>query len=390
MAKRNAHGAGSIRQRPDGTWEARYTLGRDSGTGKQVRKSVYGKTQAEVRKKLAQVTVAVDEGTYTEPSKLTVGTWLDIWLDEYISNTVKPTTLHNYRKCCRTYLMPHLAAIKLSSLNAPTIQKMINGLQSGEDGRKGLAPKTIKNIYGVLHKALQQAVKLGFIRTNPADACDLPRITKKEIKPLDKEQISDFLNAIKGHEFETLYLVTLFTGIRQSECLGLCWRCVDFDKGVITINAQLVRDYANGGYYFDESTKSNKARQITPAKFIMTELKKHRVEQLKARMLVGGAWVDGDYVFTNELGEHLKHVTVYKGYKRIVAELGIPNSRYHDLRHSYAVAALHAGDDVKTVQENLGHHTAAFTLDQYGHVTEQMKQESANRMDMYFRGIKQG
>ncbi|MCL1883030.1 MAG: site-specific integrase [Defluviitaleaceae bacterium] len=278
----------------------------------------------------------------------------------------------------------------MSALNAPTIQKMINAFQSGENERKGLAPKTVKNIHGVLHKALQQAVELGFIRVNPADACKLPRITKKEIKPLDKEQISDFLDAIHRHEFETLYLFTLFTGARQSECIGLRWRCVDFEKGTIMINAQLLRDYANGGYYFDETTKNNKVRQITPAKFIMTALKKHRVEQMKARMLVGAAWAESDYVFTNELGEHLKHVTVYKGYKRIVKELGIPDARYHDLRHSYAVAALRAGDDVKTVQENLGHHTAAFTLDQYGHVTEAMKKESAARMDMYIRGIKKG
>ncbi|MCL1884731.1 MAG: hypothetical protein FWF81_13390 [Defluviitaleaceae bacterium] len=110
MAKRNAQGAGSIRQRADGTWEARYTLGRAPGTGKQVRKSVYGKTQKEVRQKLTQVTSEMDEGTYVEPSRLTVGAWLDTWLDEYISNTVKASTLHNYRKCCKTYLKPNLAA----------------------------------------------------------------------------------------------------------------------------------------------------------------------------------------------------------------------------------------------------------------------------------------
>ena len=114
------------------------------------------------------------------------------------------------------------------------------------------------------------------------------------------------------------------------------------------------------------------------------------VEQMKAKMLAGSAWIEGKYVFTNSLGEHLKHVTVYKGYKRIAQELGIPSSRYHDLRHSYAVSALQAGDDVKTVQDNLGHHTAAFTLDQYGHVTEAMKKESAARMDNFIKGILHG
>jgi integrase len=319
---------------------------------------------------------------------LTVGEWLDIWLSEYVTNSVKLSTLHTYKRKCERYIKPKLAAKKLNALNAPIIQKMVNELHKGDDGQELLSPKSIKSIHGILHKALQQAVKVGYIRTNPADACTLPRMVKKEIKPLDKTQISEFLDAIHGHEFEVLYLVTLFTGIRQSECIGLRWRCVDFTKGTLLINAQVLRDYENGGYYFQETTKNDKVRQITPASFVMKALKKHKVEQMKSRLLAGEAWVESDYVFTNALGEHLKHVTVYKGYKRIVKELGIPTARYHDLRHSYAVSALQAGDDVKTVQENLGHHTAAFTLDQYGHVTEQMKKESAARMDNFIREIK--
>jgi integrase len=163
---------------------------------------------------------------------------------------------------------------------------------------------------------------------------------------------------------------------------------VDFVRGAITINAQILRNYGNGGYYFQEATKNDKVRIITPASFVMKALKKHKVEQMKAQMLADPAWNESDFVFTNALGEHLKHVTVYKGYKRIMKELGIPGARYHDLRHSYAVSALQAGDDVKTVQENLGHHTAAFTLDVYGYVTEQMKKESAARMDMFINSIK--
>ena len=326
---------------------------------------------------MAQITVELDSGTFIEPSRLTVGEWLDMWLADYVKISVKLTTYQTYERKCRGNIKPHLAAVKLSALTAPAIQKMINRLN--ED----LSPKSVKCIHGILHKALQQAVSLGYIRANPADACKLPKLVKKEITPLDKEEISAFIDAVRGHEFETLYLVTLFTGVRQSEAIGLRWRCVDFETGRILINGQLLRDYAAGGYYFDESTKNNKSRHIAPAKFVMAALKKHKVEQMKARMLAGSAWIESDYVFTNESGEHLKHVTVYKGYKRIVSELGIPTARYHDLRHSYAVAAIRAGDDVKTVQENLGHHTAAFTLDQYGHVTENMKRESADRMDMY-------
>ena len=93
-------------------------------------------------------------------------------------------------------------------------------------------------------------------------------------------------------------------------------------------------------------------------------------------------------VFTNEIGGHLTHGTVYKNFKRIISDLGLPEARFHDLRHSYAVAALQSGDDVKTVQENLGHHTAAFTLDVYGHVSERMKQESAARMEGFIKSVK--
>ena len=157
---------------------------------------------------------------------------------------------------------------------------------------------------------------------------------------------------------------------------------------MVLINAQLLRDYANGGYYFTEDTKNDKHRIITPASFVMKALQHHKVKQAESCLLAGSAWVESDYVFTNPIGEHLKHPTVYKNYKRVVESLGIPTARYHDLRHSYAVAALRAGDDVKTVQENLGHHTAAFTLDQYGHVTEQMKKESSARMDIFINRVK--
>ena len=92
-------------------------------------------------------------------------------------------------------------------------------------------------------------------------------------------------------------------------------------------------------------------------------------------------------MFTDELGHHLKHQTVYLEFKKIVTEIGAPNARFHDLRHSFAVSSIRAGDDIKTVQENLGHATAAFTLDVYGHVAEKMKLESANRMEQFIRSV---
>jgi len=215
MPKRNAQGSGSIRQRKDGTWEARYTAGRDPGTGKQVQRSVYGKTQKEVRQKLTQATAALDTGTYTDPTRLTVGAWLDIWLQDY-NKEVKPRTLALYAGQCNYRIKPALGAVRLSELKPHTIQTFLN--QQGEASDKpALSPKSLKNIHGILHKALQQALDIGYISVNPANASKLPRIEKVEIKPFDNDQVALFLEAIKDHPFEGLFVVDLFTGMRQSD-----------------------------------------------------------------------------------------------------------------------------------------------------------------------------
>lgn len=383
---RAAQGAGTIRQRKDGRWEARYTVGRDPGTGKQVQRSVYGATQQEVRKKLAQLTAALDAGTYKEPCKMTVGQWLDIWAADYLGG-VKPFTVVSYTGHIKNHIKPALGSVKLEALNAHTIQAFYNSLGAEREGKPGLSPKTVKNVHGVLHKALQQAVKIGYLRFNPADACELPRAVRKELKPLDEEQSKAFLKAIQGHRYEMLYTVTLFTGMREGEALGLMWECVDFKKGTILINKQMQREKKKNGQYLLVPTKNGKSRTITPAPWVLKLLRTQRAKQAEQQLRAGPIWEDSGLVFANELGHHLAIHTVYKDFKQIAASIGCPDARFHDLRHSYAVAAIRSGDDIKTVQGNLGHATAAFTLDVYGHVTDQMKRESAARMESYIKDV---
>ena len=377
---RNTKGAGGIRQRPDGRWEARYTAGYDLRTGKQKRGSVYGKTKRECQTKLNKVLAELDSGTFFEPAKVTVGEWLDIWLNEYNAH-VKERTLILYRGQVEHRIKPNIGRMKLKSLNATHIQSLYNELLRGTPDTPALSAKSIKNIHGILHKALAQAVELGYIRFNPSDACKLPRVERKEVKPLDQEQARLFLRAIQGHPLETVFLVDLFTGLRQGEILGLQWHDIDFDSGTIHVQQQL---QLIKGEYKMTSLKNNKTRRITPAPAVMQALRKQRVKQQQWRLKAGELWVGSEFVFTNEIGEHLRRQTVYAAYKRVVRSIGIPDARFHDLRHTYAVNSLSAGDDVKTVQENLGHHTAAFTLDVYGHATEDMKKASADRMQRVF------
>ncbi|MDR1473542.1 MAG: site-specific integrase [Lactobacillales bacterium] len=357
-------------------------MGRDTGTGKQIQKSVYGKTQSEVLKKLKQIQVSIDNGSYSEPTSITVAGWMDIWLKEYLG-AVKPFTVRSYSDHTKNHIKPCLGAVHLQKLTAPAVQKFYN-----EKLNSGLSPKTIKNLHGVLHSALKQAVLIGYLKSNPTEVCKLPRVEKKEIAVMSEDEMASLLDDIKGHKFENLYFVTLFTGMRQGEVIGLTWDCVDFKNGVILINKQLQKEKKVGGRYGLVSLKNDTFRKITPARAVMEVLVKQRKLQNEQHLKCGTIWNNKDnLVFTNELGEHLAHFTVWKHFKKIVRKLGIGHIRFHDMRHSYAVISLQSGDDVKTVQENLGHHTAAFTLDVYGGVTERMKEQSAKRMDNFINSL---
>lgn len=315
---------------------------------------------------------------------MTLGQWADIWVAEYLGG-VKPRTLELYQNQMRLYIKPALGAVKLEVLTPHIIQQFYNGLSRQREDKPALSPKSVRNIHGILHRCLQQAVLVGYIRVNPADVCTLPRVEKRELHPLEDGQTAAFLKAIRGDVLEQLFIVALFTGMREGELLGLAWDAVDFQTGIITVRQQLSRR-SNGAYVL-ASPKNGKPRTLTPAPTVMTALKRQRSHQAEQQLKAGPLWEDSGLVFTNAQGHYLSPRTVYDSFKRIAARIGCPDTRVHDLRHTYAVNALRAGDDVKTVQGNLGHATAAFTLDIYGHVTGQMKEASAARMENFIKTV---
>lgn len=381
MARKAAAGTGNIRKKTvkrNGKeyvyWEARYTAGYDPGTGKQIQRSITGKTQKEVAQKLKEATHEIDEGTYQEPSRLTVGEWLDIWQRDYMRG-VKPATEKVYATAIRIHLKPALGAVKLQALHPHTIQRCINEMDDK------YASGTVHRVYMVLHLALERAFQLNYIPMNPAAKCELPRRERKKIVPLDT---SAFLKAAAGNRFETLFQVAFFTGMRQGELLGLKWECVDFERGMITIDKQLQQ--RKNEYVFC-TPKSGKSRTISPAPMVMSYLKIQRASQIEQRLRAGPLWEDSGLVFTDELGHHLAVSTVFGNFKRIAKAIGAPEARFHDIRHTYAVNAIRAGDDIKTVQETLGHSSAAFTLDVYAHVTDEMKKDSAAKMEVFMKNV---
>lgn len=418
---RAAQGSGTIRKKTvtrSGKqytyWEARVTTGRDPGTGKQIQRSITGKTQKEVREKMQAAAVAINEGEYFELSKMTLARWVEIWLTEYIGDK-KYATVKHYKAQCKTHIVPALGAVKLSDLTAPQIQSFYNGLlkngsrkpKKDKDGKiikkKGktvfepapMSAKSVRNVHGILTKCLSTAVQVGYLKSNPASLVTLPKVEKKEIHPLTDEQVKDFLRVSVGDEYEILLQMILFTGLRESEAIGLTWDCVDFKAGTIRVCKQLQkRPISDGGVVF-APLKNNKTRILKPAPFVMELLRRREREQTQQRFKAGELWAGWSnaaerktaLVFTTALGMNLSPQTVYIHYKKLARKIGIPESRVHDLRHTFAVLSLQNGDDVKTVQDNLGHATAAFTLDVYGHVSERMKDDSAARMQGYIQAI---
>lgn len=395
-AKRGANGTGSIRERTRKTkngkqikyWEGRVTVGFDPGTGKQKQRTVTGKTQKEVREKMQEMEVDLSRGTYQEPCKLTVGQWLDIWAETYTINC-RERSKNIYKSDIQLHIKPAMGAISLETLNAHTIQTFYNDLVQGKIEKKPLSPKTVRGIHGVLRKALKQAVLNGYIRSNPADFCTLPRRIKPEIKPFTEEEVAAFLKEIEGHRFEDLFITAIFSGTREGEVMGLTWDCIDFQQNKILVRQQLQLHQEVGvDSYILEETKNGKKRKITVASKVMNALRHRKVVQTEAQLMAGADWDNKlNLVFTNELGQPLKKSTVYRAFKKAAAAIGRPDARFHDLRHTFATLSLHSGDDIKTVQENLGHATAAFTLDVYAHATDMMKQESADRMDALIQRI---
>ena len=379
---KGAKGGGTIRQRPDGRWEARYTLGIDPGTGKQIQKSVYGKTQKEVRQKLTAITAEIDDGSYMDIPRLKTADWLNTWAEEYIGN-VKASTRKSYQDHVRLNIIPYIGNVSLSKVTAAMVQQMYNELQT----EKGLSPKTIKNIHVVLHRALEQAQKMGYLRNNPLMAVTLPRIEKKQIKPLEDDELCAFLKEIRGDPYELVYFVTVFTGLRQGEVLGLTWDCVNFEKRTLLINKQHGKRKGTCEYCFS-SLKNDRPRVIEAADSVMDALREQKARQRRWEVRLQENWSNPDnLVFTTESGRYLCNQTVYLAFKKVMRRLHLDETRFHDLRHTFAVNSLKSGDDIKTVQENLGHQTASFTLDVYAHVTNGMKHESANRMDQYIHRV---
>ncbi len=368
-------------------YEVKCTVGYDPVTGKQIQRTITGKTQKEAIQKYKKIQAEVESRTYCSPCKYTVAEWLETWLTVYCKS-IKTRTLFSYRENCEVHIIPALGDRKLKDLTYEEVQLFYNGLKNARTGAD-LSPKTIKNIHGTLHRALERAKSLGYIPRNPADAehIELPRIEKTEIVPFEEEEISRLIVELENNPYRNVLLVTLFCGFREGESLGLSWDCIDWKNRTIRIKQQLQKNRFTKQYEII-SPKGNRARTVSPPDFVFDLLTEQRKLQEKIKKDAGPLWNNPwNLVYTRGDGSNLCPQTVYTNYKRRVKAIGCDDKRIHDLRHTFAVGGLQEGVDIKSIQADLGHFTAAFTVDTYAHITDGMREENRARRNAYVEKV---
>lgn len=388
-------------------WEAQITTGHDPITGKRIRKTFSGNTQKAVRMQLQEASLAIQKSEYKVYSEMPLSNWLDMWLSDFCPK-IKYQTRKHYESQCRVHIKPYLGSIPLCDLTSIQIQKFYTHLSNaghtikkkGKNGKteitaKPLSPKSIKNIHSILSKALNTAVKNGLIKFNPSANTEHPKVPKTIIYPLSDDEIKTLFSVLESEEFSDLYKFIIFTGLRKNEALGLTWTSINFKTNTIVIDKQLIRRPVKDGGYTIASIKSDRVRDIVVSPYVMSILLNIKDSQDQLKESNSEIWSflkddDGkeyDLVFTDQSGSPLNPKRVYLHYNKLAKKMGFDATRVHDLRHTFAMLSLQNGDDYKTLQENLGHASASFTLDVYGHKSKRMQIESADRMQQYIDSI---
>ncbi len=369
MARKRGNGEGSISRRKGGGWMAQHVVYTAEG---RKRRTLYGGTRAEVAAKLAKVLSDREGGLTFDAGKQTLGDYLDRWLDDSVRGTVRQGTFERHEQIIRLHLRPSLGGIKLKALSPAHVQGFYR-----ESLDSGLSPATVHKIHAVLHKALDQAVGWSLVPRNPIDVVTTPRPAPEEIRPLGSEQAKVLLEAASGERFESIYVLAIYTGLRQGELLGLKWDDVALGDGLIRVRRTLTRH--RGRLLLSEPKTKRSRRTVRLTEPAVDALRDHLARQVVQIEGLGDVYRDQGLVFATQTGALVNPSNLRKrSFAPLLEKAGLPKIRFHDLRHTCATLLLARNVNPKIVSEMLGHATIAITLDTYSHVLPDM-QGSATR-----------
>jgi len=369
MAKKRGNNEGSIYRRSNGTWRGQVTL-----EGKRL--TFTAKTKREVQAWIHKTLDEIDNGLNFESTKTTLTTFLKEWLIS-IEPALRYNTIKQYEQVTQQYILPVLGKYPIRDIKPEQIQRLYNNMV-----KKGYGLRTVQLVHSVLHRALVHGVKLGLLSRNPDDATTPPKPKRKEMRFLDENQVQQFLIVAKAQNdrFFTLYYLAIATGMRQGELLGLKWSDLDWEKGELTVCRQLTKKKGGGFELTAPKTKAG-IRPISLGNNALDVLDEHREAQNLERQAVGVHWQDQGLVFTSSIGTPIDRSNMRWFFKALLKDAGLPDIRFHDLRHTAASLMLNNGIPLIVVSRRLGHAQPSITLDVYGHLIPGKQQEAASLMD---------
>jgi integrase len=349
-------------------WSVVIDDGRDAA-GNRIRRWHSGfATKREAERARIELLGRQDAGTYVAPHRITFGDYLvSEWLPAKEA-TVKATTWETYERHILKYVQPVMGGLALAEVSAQRLNALYADLLSSgrRQRRGGLSVKTVRNVHGTLHKALEDAVRWGRLPRNPADQADPPKGASPEMRVWSPEQVRRFLEAVEGERLYAAWRVSAMTGVRRGELLGLRWSNVDLDAG--RINVRQIRTMVGNEVVTSTPKTKQAVRTLALDGGTVAALRAYKRAQQEERLALGAGYPRTEIVFTNADGTLVHPVRFMRWFEQRVARSGLSAIRLHDLRHSYATALLREGVPLKVVSQRLGHASPMITLTTYGHV----------------------
>ncbi len=379
----------SIRKRGQNYWEICVNLGVDPSTGKRVRSfHSFRGTKRQAEQEHTRLSRARDLGVYVPPAKMTLGEFLQRWLEDHARHQVSPRSLQGYRDIVRLHLEPCLGEIQLDKLRPIDIQTFYSDRldrgrlkQPSADGEPtGLSPRTVLHIHRVLREALGEAVKMRMLAVNPTDAVTPPKVERGgNLKVLTENETAQLLDTVVGTPLHMPVLLAIGTGLRRGELLALRWADVNLETGEATVKRSLSE--TREGLSFKEPKSRESRRTVCLPAFVVKALKEHRKAQNEQRLMLGAGYQDNNLVLPSQDGSPWRPSTLTSAFSAMIRKHNLPLVRFHDLRHGHVTHLLLRGVPLKVVSARAGHSTIAITADLYGHLLPGADQQAAAHLD---------
>ena len=328
-------------------------------------------------------------GLYIEPAKITVGQFLDRWL-EHTKPLVSPRTHERYGELVSKNLKPLLGAVLVTKLRPMQISEAYaKALSSGRrDGGGGLAPSTVRYLHVILKASMQQAVRWQVLARNPVDAVDPPKSERAAMTTYDLAQTADLIDATRGTRMTITVILAVLCGLRRGEIAALRWRNINLNAAQLAVTESAKQTGAGVRY---KKPKSGKGRTVALSARVVNELRSHRVQQAQELLKLGVPLTDDTFVVAQADGSPLQPRTITQQWYQLLAKhKTLPRIRFHDLRHAHATHMLSAGVHPKIASERLGHSKVGITLDLYSHVMPGMQEDAAARVDAALQAAMNG